>query len=102
MIRRPPISTLTYTPFPYTTLFRSAAGEQPDQPLRHRQESELASCEEDPQQGAEDGDGGGIVQQALPLDQPGEPGGRAEVTEHGDHGAGVGGDRKSTRLNSSH
>src|SRR3546814_2428108 len=24
MIRRPPRSTLTYTPFPYTTLFRSA------------------------------------------------------------------------------
>src|SRR3546814_17901245 len=25
MIRRPPISTRTYTPFPYTTLFRSPA-----------------------------------------------------------------------------
>src|SRR3546814_7643399 len=26
MLRRPPISTRTYTPFPYTTLFRSSAG----------------------------------------------------------------------------
>src|SRR3546814_3365234 len=26
MIRRPPRSTRTYTPFPYTTLFRSALG----------------------------------------------------------------------------
>src|SRR3546814_20924945 len=32
MIRRPPRSTRTYTLFPYTTLFRSAAAPRPLQP----------------------------------------------------------------------
>src|SRR3546814_14994573 len=40
MLRRPPRSTLTDTLFPYTTLFRSGAGEQQrgnqeDRPARH-------------------------------------------------------------------
>src|SRR3546814_8565912 len=35
MIRRPPISTRTYTPFPYTTLFRSARALLPLRSLHH-------------------------------------------------------------------
>src|SRR3546814_1794190 len=39
MIRRPPISTRTDTPFPYTTLFRSdddvRAGVRPEGPRQH-------------------------------------------------------------------
>src|SRR3546814_5337157 len=34
MIRRPPISTRTDTLFPYTTLFRSAQGKNPDSTAR--------------------------------------------------------------------
>src|SRR3546814_4609280 len=34
MIRRPPISTRTDTPFPYTTLVRSALGFRRDDPCR--------------------------------------------------------------------
>src|SRR3712207_7556386 len=72
MIRRPPRSTL----FPYTTLFRSVE-EVEDRPADHV--------------------GGGEPE------QPGDgladvPDGRGRV-EHDDH---LGGDRKSTRLNSSH
>src|SRR3546814_4776467 len=39
MIRRPPRSTRTDTLFPYTTLFRSEAQQQPDQPalVGHRE-----------------------------------------------------------------
>ena len=36
MLRRPPASTLLLTLFPYTTLFRSAAGTQPGKVLRLR------------------------------------------------------------------
>src|SRR3712207_7640661 len=80
MIRRPPRSTL----FPYTTLFRSGwsspedAGE-PEQPRRAAQGEQAVECAAPPgrrQQGRQRGD----------ADQLG-----------GDHG-----DRKSTRLNSSH
>src|SRR3546814_9890763 len=37
MIRRPPLSTLTYTLFPYTTLFRSIETTEPadEQPLQY-------------------------------------------------------------------
>src|SRR3712207_7303538 len=77
MIRRPPRSTL----FPYTTLFRSGCG-------------------------TGGGRGGGAPAQGMdgePCRPPGAP------TLHPDHGAsaqpqprGRRGDRKSTRLNSSH
>src|SRR3546814_9597397 len=43
MIRRPPISTRTYTLFPYTTLFRSArVGE--DRPVPAREAVQSAVC----------------------------------------------------------
>src|SRR3989449_8054748 len=73
MIRRPPRSTL----FPYTTLFRSPDGHDPG-----------------------GGPGGGLelpdVSQPDPADGAGVGGARAR------HDAGRAGDRKSTRLNSSH
>src|SRR3712207_7275971 len=82
MIRRPPISTL----FPYTTLFRSLA---------------VADL---------DGDGYGDVVVGIPGEDDGA--GRVVVVRGARRGAGVrqgvlvqegiGGDRKSTRLNSSH
>src|SRR2546427_6834394 len=84
MIRRPPRSTL----FPYTTLFRSAITDLPD---------------------PTDGEG----QRGLALDGEVAPlgrGGTAGVEPHGEQPGHVGeehrangeGDRKSTRLNSSH
>src|SRR3546814_2814457 len=44
MLRRPPRSTRTYTPFPYTTLFRSAAVAQPA--------GRVAACRDRPAAGA--------------------------------------------------
>src|SRR3712207_8802118 len=84
MIRRPPRSTL----FPYTTLFRSLAVPQFTQ---------LAPGA-DPQHGVAGGSG------EVFEDGPGG-GGIAESAQHaGEHEPrlGVFGDRKSTRLNSSH
>src|SRR3712207_8830780 len=75
MIRRPPRSTL----FPYTTLFRSCVSPQRTHGDAPR---EVAEAE-----GAEGGGDGGV-------DQSGRGGAGADVVRHGD--------RKSTRLNSSH
>src|SRR2546426_9269431 len=75
MIRRPPRSTL----FPYTTLFRSRDPHRSD---ARRQARRVVL-----------GDGG--LDRRLPP--AGTPGG---VLRHGAHGRE--GDRKSTRLNSSH
>src|SRR5260221_10618587 len=73
MIRRPPRSTL----FPYTTLFRSVVG---DVPRPH-----VVEHARDPRR---------IFQHHRPF---------GEVEEaRGIDGLGVAGDRKSTRLNSSH
>src|SRR3989442_6914487 len=72
MIRRPPRSTL----FPYTTLFRSAMG-----PVRPGAAGALGHCGI-----AVDGAGHGLFLAAHPGDAPGP----------------AAGDRKSTRLNSSH
>src|SRR3712207_6943037 len=80
MIRRPPRSTL----FPYTTLCRS--------------QGPAHGLQLDPQAVAVGGE----------VDQPGGEAvvaGRAAVAQRGDRGVGLGdalGDRKSTRLNSSH
>src|SRR3712207_8585870 len=78
MIRRPPRSTL----FPYTTLFRSVAV-RPDRERRHvqRRRQRLG------------GGGGGTVDVG--------PGDEVDEGDRGEGGA-VAGDRKSTRLNSSH
>src|SRR3712207_8307051 len=75
MIRRPPRSTL----FPYTTLFRSAPGKGGA-----------------PQQGRVEN-----VRLARPRFTL-EPGGRYRASADLSLGGGVLGDRKSTRLNSSH
>src|SRR2546430_6808695 len=72
MIRRPPRSTL----FPYTTLFRSQGGRDSDEHAR-------AQCR----------DRGGACRAA---------GTRIRRRRRRGAEAGVGGDRKSTRLNSSH
>src|SRR3712207_7198859 len=72
MIRRPPRSTL----FPYTTLFRSQHADPLDLALDH-----VAGLEELRR----------VAGEADPLGRAG-----------GDHVAGLQGDRKSTRLNSSH
>src|SRR5260221_7037254 len=69
MIRRPPRSTL----FPYTTLFRSQAGEHGEEP------------------------GPLCFERAVCRKEIGEPEGQA-IDQHDSQS----GDRKSTRLNSSH
>src|SRR3712207_7053486 len=74
MIRRPPRSTL----FPYTTLFRSAVV------LRIRNAVYRRICEEE----ARDDDRDGIPD--------------VYEREEQEHGPATNGDRKSTRLNSSH
>src|SRR3712207_7629023 len=76
MIRRPPRSTL----FPYTTLFRSAVGAALQPPVGH-------------DAAADPGAQGDAQRQLRPA------GGTEAVLGPG---GGVGVDRKSTRLNSSH
>src|SRR3712207_7625025 len=80
MIRRPPRSTL----FPYTTLFRSAAG------VRAAAEDEQQVGE--PVEVADHLRVGSLDAQRAALRAPAD--GAADVQ--------LGGDRKSTRLNSSH
>src|SRR5256885_11032983 len=82
MIRRPPRSTL----FPYTTLFRSVAGDLPHGARRVRRVS------------GRDRPRAGPVS-AVPGDHEGADGGGARGRRAGE---GARGDRKSTRLNSSH
>src|SRR3712207_9430475 len=73
MIRRPPRSTL----FPYTTLFRSERGHQP------------------PDERCQGGEGRLVVGEQR-LDPP------DQALRANEHRVGATGDRKSTRLNSSH
>src|SRR3546814_11309373 len=74
MIRRPPRSTRTDTLFPYTTLFRSAVEDRRRPVERH-------------------------ADHRQERERPAER--RGEHAEH-EEGGGRLGDRKSTRLNSSH
>src|SRR3712207_8831171 len=84
MIRRPPRSTL----FPYTTLFRSDEQAEPD--------ADRADPEREPeQQGGRQADG------PVP-DEGGTEAGRGVVEPAEQPDPDVLGDRKSTRLNSSH
>src|SRR5256885_5109339 len=78
MIRRPPRSTL----FPYTTLFRSRTGR--DDALDHRRIRVVL--------------GRGRAEELLVLPFGAVLAGRARDVD----GPQIGGDRKSTRLNSSH
>src|SRR3712207_8208680 len=84
MIRRPPRSTL----FPYTTLFRSPRGRR----------SPALDVSRELVRGGEVDRGGGFVLVAAR-----DVGGADEAGDLGGDGRGrVAGDRKSTRLNSSH
>src|SRR3712207_7496404 len=83
MIRRPPRSTL----FPYTTLFRSM-----DRLARLPPEDAAEMV----RRAVERGGHGGERQRLV------EAGGEQDVQLLREGGAGGGGDRKSTRLNSSH
>src|SRR3712207_6912070 len=84
MIRRPPRSTL----FPYTTLFRSEADQRAHLPLVPRHDAR------------EGGFGARIVGRVAALARLL----RVELAELDQrlHVVGIGADRKSTRLNSSH
>src|SRR3546814_14554300 len=98
MIRRPPRSTRTDTLFPYTTLFRSNAAR-----LAHRQL--LAQPRLQPAHlVAERADG--EVERLGRARQVADPRGGDEalqgVQREAAHAWDSGGDRKSTRLNSSH
>src|SRR3546814_14139124 len=98
MIRRPPRSTRTDTLFPYTTLFRSSRNG--DQAYRE------ADSGEDRQDGEEEGraEGGGgreIDGEEGHLRGGGTQDAREEEGRSKED-RGEEGDRKSTRLNSSH
>src|SRR3712207_9458257 len=95
MIRRPPRSTL----FPYTTLFRSPHHVRPD---RHQHRPDLLERPEPAEHPDQDGVGPrdpGGVRVWRGLRDPAHRGLLAD--RDADHGAPLG-DRKSTRLNSSH
>src|SRR3546814_5030390 len=104
MIRRPPRSTRTDTLFPYTTLFRSGhrldQGSGESQPLPAGVDGALG------EQIPVDGKPAQIDRRAEPAARDADgPGRDAQGSESGDAGrwpAGFVGDRKSTRLNSSH
>src|SRR3712207_8711221 len=83
MIRRPPRSTL----FPYTTLFRS---------LRARQQGRARALVLAP------GARRGQVHRGVGILQPAQVGVEQVAALGRRHVLGEGGDRKSTRLNSSH
>src|SRR3546814_20536086 len=99
MIRRPPISTRTDTLFPYTTLVRSpnVAEDQPQ--LGQAPAAERADAADRPPEPPRDLGVAGLVrveverEQQLPADATQL---RQRVVQSGR------GDRKSTRLNSSH
>src|SRR3546814_16519637 len=85
IIRRPPRSTRTYTLFPYTTLFRS----HPARPAGAGDERErVPGADRDAARRLRHRRDAGLVAAAQPRDLLQQPGSR--------------GDRKSTRLNSSH
>src|SRR3712207_7102923 len=84
MIRRPPRSTL----FPYTTLFRSARGQEAD--LLVEPHARLVR----------QGDGGDRLDEALRLERSDERAVEPAAQPPALHPGGE--DRKSTRLNSSH
>src|SRR5947208_12959207 len=84
MIRRPPRSTL----FPYTTLFRSKQRAE-SQPRRREGQQDQADRERRRGEPRVEGEAPRLVAAGR--------GGREEIRDGGDEG-----DRKSTRLNSSH
>src|SRR3546814_7372222 len=101
MIRRPPRSTRTDTLFPYTTLFRSfrAVARADHRAARARAFGVQALAFGLVEPGAQDAERLGLVLvlRFLVLLDDDEAGGQM-----GDAHRRIGGDRKSTRLNSSH
>src|SRR3546814_16025591 len=107
MLRRPPISILTYTPIPYTTLFRSRIlgecflhvadriGAEAVRPL-----GAFQTIEDDEYDGADKGNQADQKPPSRPVGVVQSPHGngqrRKQKREHRQQ------DRKSTRLNSSH
>src|SRR3546814_15151385 len=98
MVLAPPRSTRTDTLFPYTTLFRSEAGAQAHHLADHDDAGRLYAG------------GGSVVGTAPQRGLKHDLGRQGRLADDGDRlggGAAVllqrgGGDRKSTRLNSSH
>src|SRR3546814_14499808 len=84
MIRRPPRSTRTDTLFPYTTLFRSPSGVRAVM---------AAQCLDGQGRGGNGDSVGGCILHRTGGGRVGGAGGTSDQTS---------GDRKSTRLNSSH
>src|SRR3546814_20451139 len=97
MILRPPISTRTYTLFPYTTLFRSDAGPAPGRPEINDHDLALQCAELGAGRTLQD-DAGRLGRLLADLD------GRRRRTDREPEQQREPGaeDRKSTRLNSSH
>src|SRR3546814_222048 len=104
MIRRPPRSTRTDTLFPYTTLFRSGIGgvvaEVPEAGLVDVEAADHVAL------GVEDADDdvlgarrAGVVGELVEHDEAAGGNRDAVGQREGHH---LAGDRKSTRLNSSH
>src|SRR2546430_12565311 len=87
MIRRPPRSTL----FPYTTLFRSVLGLLPAPAHEHRAEPDREALDPDPGEARDD-----EVPELVDQDQDADDNEERDERRHAE------GDRKSTRLNSSH
>jgi hypothetical protein len=56
-----------------------------------RHEADLGATDQQPRQDREQNDGGGVVEEAFPLDQHGQALRRAQVLEQGDHRHRVGG-----------
>src|SRR3712207_7521708 len=91
MIRRPPRSTL----FPYTTLFRSAVGQQ----VAHRQGGVAQRLDRAAAGGRQVHE---LHAEVLRRAVGAAAGGGAAVDDHPVPAVGEPADRKSTRLNSSH
>src|SRR3546814_5750558 len=103
MIRRPPRSTRTDTLFPYTTLFRSL-----DEPLDHLVGHRLVDHALGGQPVGIDRRDGRMLADRVIHQRLGEARlvalivAEPAVAPHVDHNVALEGDRKSTRLNSSH
>src|SRR3546814_17776962 len=109
MIRPPPRSTRTDTLFPYTTLFRSQSSRLPERPRLHPSK-DICQLEPRPRHPAPAhvillGEANRAVA-PVAVDRPAREPGYASKILHSDEALawrrGLGRDRKSTRLNSSH
>src|SRR3546814_17214025 len=96
MIRRPPRSTRTDTLFPYTTLFRSADAADREADVDRGTDAliEEVGFEEDLAAGDRNHVGRNIGRHVARL--------RFDDRQRGERARAIVGDRKSTRLNSSH